>query len=280
MLAEIQWKVLADFPRALWQTNGIRIASPAEQAAFNFIANLPEDVILPDRLREKTSKDIGESTVFLESHAENQLTMRDIWTRLLRELDCLEGSDQVILELDGRKFTAIISSGLPNACAVFKFINEYSNSEAGSTGFIRHIELADCTTLKLASLARIACTWHFLYEDLVLIALDPENQGRSAYLGTNQPSKGDPDLQHYLGRPKYKPVEHIELVECSCTDDVRRRFLREKLTTSLDGASGLRAFGCLSSSTSGAAAEHLTCHGIPIARMTRTISDCCAISIS
>ena len=200
------------------------------------MANLPEDVIIPDRLREKASKDIGESTVFLEGPAENQLTPRDIWTRLLRELDGLEGFDQAILQLDGRKPTAIISSGLPNACAVFKLMNEYSNSAAGSTGFIRHIELADGGTLKLASFARRVCTWHFGYEDLVLIALDPENQGRSACLGTKQPSKGDPDLQHYLGRPKYDPAEDIELVECSCNDDVRRRFLREKLTISLGGA--------------------------------------------
>ena len=166
-------------------------------------------------------------------------------------------------------------------------MNEYSYSAAGPTGFIRHIELADGGTLKLASLARKACTWHFGYEDLVLITLDPEKQGRSAYLGTKQPSKGDPDLLHYLVRPKYDPPEDIELVECSFTDDVRRRFLREKLTNSLGGVapggeqtSGLRAFGCLSSSTSAAAAEHSTCNGIPLARMTKTLSDSCAISVS
>ena len=60
MLAEVQWKVLADFPRALWKTNGNRIASPAERAAFNIMANLPEDEIVPDRLREKASKEISE----------------------------------------------------------------------------------------------------------------------------------------------------------------------------------------------------------------------------
>ena len=70
----------------------------------------------------------------------------------------------------------------------------------------------------------------------MLIALEPENQGRAACLGTKQPSKGDPDLQHYLGRPKYDLAEDIELVECYFNDDVRCRFLREKLTTSLGGA--------------------------------------------
>ena len=70
----------------------------------------------------------------------------------------------------------------------------------------------------------------------MLIALDPENQGRSAYLGTKQPSKGDPDLHYYLGRHKYDPADDIELVECSCTDEVCHRFLHEKLTTSLGSA--------------------------------------------
>ena len=35
------------------------------------MANLSEDVIFLDRLREKASKDIGESTVFLKGFAEN-----------------------------------------------------------------------------------------------------------------------------------------------------------------------------------------------------------------
>ena len=41
------------------------------------MADLPKDVIVPDRLREKVSTDIGESTVFLEGSAESQLTPRD-----------------------------------------------------------------------------------------------------------------------------------------------------------------------------------------------------------
>ena len=34
MFAEVQWKVLADFPKALFKTNGIRIAISAERAAY------------------------------------------------------------------------------------------------------------------------------------------------------------------------------------------------------------------------------------------------------
>ena len=54
-------------------------------------------------------------------------------------------------------------------------------------------------------------------------------------LGEKQPSRGSPDLQHYLGRPKYDPAEDIALVECCCNDDVKRKFLSSKLTTTLGG---------------------------------------------
>ena len=119
------------------------------------MANLPEEVIVPERLRENASKDIGKSPVFLEGPAENQLTLRDIWTRLLRDLDGLDGFNQAILALDGCTPTAIIFSGLPNACAVFKLMNEYSISAAGSIGFIRHIKLAVGETL----------SWHLSPEE-------------------------------------------------------------------------------------------------------------------
>ena len=76
-----------------------------------------------------------------------------------------------------------MTTGLPNACAVFKLITEYSQAATGRSGRIRHIELADGGILKLAGLALRAVTWHLGFEDMVLIALDIENQGRSAMLG-------------------------------------------------------------------------------------------------
>ena len=106
---------------------------------------------------------------------------------------------------------------------------------AGRSGRIRHIELADGGILKRASFARRAVTSHLGLEDLLLIALDIENQGRSALLGEKQPSIGKADLQHYHGRSKYDPAENIALVECCSNDDVRRRFLSSKLTTILCG---------------------------------------------
>ena len=195
--------------------------------------NLPEDVVPVERLKEKAGKDIGEFTDFMEAGSEALLTPRDIWTRLLRELDGLYDCERRILKLEGRGPTAIVTTKLPNDCAVFKLINEYSQAAAGRSG--RHIKLADGGMLKLAAHARRAVTWHLGFEDLVLIALDIENQGRSAMLGEKQPSRGSPDLQHYLGRPKYDTAEYIALVECCCNNDVKRKSLSSKLTTTLGG---------------------------------------------
>ena len=101
--------------------------------------NLPEDVVPVERLKEKARKENGECTDLLEAGSETLLTPRDIWTRLLRELDGLYDFERRILELEGRGPTAIVTTGLPNACAVFKLINEYSQAAAGSSGRIRHI---------------------------------------------------------------------------------------------------------------------------------------------
>ena len=81
-----------------------------------------------------------------------------------------------------------MTSGLPNACVLFKLMNEYLQAAAGRNGRIRHIELADGGILKIGALARRAVTWHLGLENLVLIALDIENQGQSALLGEKQPS--------------------------------------------------------------------------------------------
>ena len=196
MFAEVQWKVLADFSRALFKTSGICIATSAKRAAYNLLNNLPDDVVIVDRLKQKAGKNIGECTDFLEDGPDILLTPRNIWPRLLRELAGLDDIERRLLEFEGRGPTAIVTSGLPNACVVFKLINNYSQAAAGRSGRIRHIELADGGILKLAALAHRAVTWHLGLEDLVLIVLEIENQGRSALLGEKQPSSGEADLQH------------------------------------------------------------------------------------
>ena len=177
MFSEVEWKVLADFPRALFKTNGVRIATSADGAAYNLLNNLPEDVVPVERLIEKAGKDIGECTDFLEASPETLLSPRDIWTRLLREFDGLYDFERRTLELEGQGPTVIVNTGLPNAYAVFNLINEYSQAAAGKSDRIWHIDLVDGGMLKLAARAGRAVTWHLSLEDLVLIALDIENQG-------------------------------------------------------------------------------------------------------
>ena len=47
-----------------------------------------------ERLEKKAGKDIGECTDCLEVGLETLLTLSDIWTRLLRELDGLDGFER------------------------------------------------------------------------------------------------------------------------------------------------------------------------------------------
>ena len=54
-------------------------------------------------------------------------------------------------------------------------------------------------------------------------------------LGEKHHLRGEVDLQQYLGRSKYDFAEDIALIESSCNDDVRRKFLSSKLTTTLGG---------------------------------------------
>ena len=182
MLAEVQWTVLADFPKALFKTNGICIATSAERTPYNLLANLPENVVPVDCLKEKARQDIGEFTDFLKDGPDTLLTPRDIWTRLLREIVGLDDFERRLPELERQGPTPIVTSGVSNACVIFKLINEYLQAAAGRCGRIRHIDLAKGGILKLAALARRAVTWHLGLENLVLIALKIENQVRSALL--------------------------------------------------------------------------------------------------
>ena len=64
MFAEVQCKVFADFPGALFKTNGICIATSAERAAYNLLNNLLEDVLPVERLNEKAGRISASATTF------------------------------------------------------------------------------------------------------------------------------------------------------------------------------------------------------------------------
>ena len=65
MLAEVQWKVLADLPRPLFKTNYVCVETSDECAEYNFLANLPEMNVIPvERLKGKAESNIAECASF------------------------------------------------------------------------------------------------------------------------------------------------------------------------------------------------------------------------
>ena len=236
-LAEAQWKIVACIPRELYKTYGTRIATPIERVAYNFMQHLPKEIVPMERLKEKARKDIGETAKWIDFSDSNVLTFRDIWTRIMHELEGLDDIDHRLLELaiaTDQEFTIIVSTGLPNTCAVFKLLNEYSKEAANLIGNIYLIELSDGGLYGLSSLARNLLSWRFGLEDLVYAALDIDNSQRSARLSVHQPSRDTTgDLQIYLGCQPYDPQVDIHFVECSCNPEVRRIFLETKMTTAL-----------------------------------------------
>ena len=229
-LAEVQWKLFAEFDRLLWKCYGPRVAKPEEKAAYNLMAHLPRELVPIKRLEYKARKEIGETADYLEASDDNQLLPRDIWVRLLRELDGLDDFEHRLLALEGQDITAIVCSGLPNACAVYKLLNEYSKQAAGKAGEIHSIELANGGTLQLAKMAQDFVSWHFGVEDLVTEALDMDSIGRSARVGTRQVLSS---LDHYLGEPIYPVERDINLVECSCRADILATLRAASLPSSL-----------------------------------------------
>ena len=85
---------------------------------------------------------------------------------MLRDLRCLEDFEQRQLKLEGRGCTVIVTSSLPNACAIHKLFTPYALGYTcvGSTTHL--MQLAEGATLQLASIARKLVYWHFGLEDL------------------------------------------------------------------------------------------------------------------
>ena len=227
-MAEVRWRLVVRFHPRLWKTYGIRLANPVERATMNFLASFPPEIVEKDRLRERARKEIGESTAYLEECAENLLCPRDIWTRIIRELDGVAGFDRSLITLEGRDSTVIVASGLPNACAILKLLSEYSNKATRWDARCIHIDLADGGTLTLAVMAYEVLSWHFGLEDLVVAALDMGSRTRCAKEGTRVMPGDAMKLEYYLGTNLYDPNLDIDQVECSCTDEVINRLKNNK----------------------------------------------------
>ena len=59
--------------------------------------HLPREIVPIERLKEKVRKDIGETAEWLDFSDLNVLTPRDIWIRIMRELDGLDDIDHRLL---------------------------------------------------------------------------------------------------------------------------------------------------------------------------------------
>ena len=53
LLADVQWKLLAEYPDCLWKRYDPRISTSTERAAYNLMVNLPGELIPFERLNEK-----------------------------------------------------------------------------------------------------------------------------------------------------------------------------------------------------------------------------------
>lgn len=84
-------------------------------------------------------------------------------------------------------------------------MNKYAQKATGLSKRIQLIECADGEMLKHAALASDAISWHLSFEDLMLLAIDIMNGGRSAFLGERQVSRDAANIQIYLGRKTYDP---------------------------------------------------------------------------
>ena len=71
----------------------------------------------------------------------------------MRELEDLGEINTSVLQPEGHKRTASVAGGLPNACAVFRILDEYSQGSTGRRVNLRLIDLADEGTLRLAKFA-------------------------------------------------------------------------------------------------------------------------------
>ena len=239
-LRRVAWRLVAVFDGDLLKTYGPRLATPEERAAFNLMAHVDPDLMPPSRLKEKASKIIGETAEWLDASDDNRVTVNSIWkARLLRELDGLQGLDSSLLRIEGDEPTAIEAHNLPNACAIFDLINDYSRRATGRVGRIDFIELTSRGQLCLSALARDFSNWHLGIKDLAAWALDIDREGRSPREGFRAPfrsERGQTDLTHYIGSPPYDPRIDVELVECSCGPLVREIVLKAPLTTALGKA--------------------------------------------
>ena len=89
-------------------------------------STLVRNIMLLERLREKARKEIGDLADILEVSDDNRLKPRNILKRLMQELKDFNWIDKTMRQLEAHKRTAIVASKLPNACAIFRMLDEFA----------------------------------------------------------------------------------------------------------------------------------------------------------
>ena len=69
-------KLVVQFSRWFFITYGPRYATSEERVAYNFIQNLPAEMIMDKRLKVKAGKEIGKSAMWLDKSNYNLLSSR------------------------------------------------------------------------------------------------------------------------------------------------------------------------------------------------------------
>ncbi len=98
----------------------------------------------------------------------------------MRDLEGLSRSDANLRQLEAHKRTAIVPSGLQNACAIFRMLDEYAYAATGRRTNMRLLDFSDAGTLRLAKFAHDMVSWHFGLEELIVVALHMGAKSRAA----------------------------------------------------------------------------------------------------
>ena len=116
-------QLLVRFSRWLFRTYGPRYATPEERAAYNFIRNLQEGIIVDKGLEVKARKEIGKSAMWLKKSDDNLLSSQNIWERLRLGLLVTADLSSRLLVLRGDDPTILILRRCANAVFIFRLMD-------------------------------------------------------------------------------------------------------------------------------------------------------------
>ena len=140
----------------LWKFLETRWASPTARAMNNFMATLPWDIMLLERLRKKARTKIGESTKFVEGPVYNRLEPGDIWRRMKKDQDGLGRINEALQQREGHRQTSIGAQWLSNTCAVLRLMNDYALAAIGRRADLNYLS---SPTKERSGLPGLLGTW-------------------------------------------------------------------------------------------------------------------------